>query len=184
LSLSKLDGVAQVSVNEERGSIRASFDKSIYPMDAIYGSAYIFIDRCYVFLDAESNGRIAVELRNRKKSKTSLEDMVGEFANELLSQSWRQRITDQNRLIIEAVTAQAFRGASGAAPALSELDDLDFTDDAFEDPLGISLSWEEKYGKEPAGPAVEGKPMGPLPPTQSGPPKRPEQKKPEGQSDE
>ena len=184
MSLSKLDGVAQLSVDPERGSIRATFDVSIYPMDAIYGAAYIFIDRCYVFLDLEAKDRIAVELRSRPESKKALEDMVGEFANELLSQAWRQRITDQNRLIIEAVTSQAFRGASSPAPALSELDDLDFTDEAFDDPLGISLSWEEKYGPDPVGPAVEGKPMGPLPPTDSGPPKRPELESAESSEDE
>jgi His-Xaa-Ser system protein HxsD len=144
-----------------------------------------------VFLDAVDADHIAVELRSRSESKANLETMVGEFANELLSQAWRQQITKQNRLIIEAVTAQAFRGANGFMPAppppLAELDDLDFTDEAFDDPLGISLSWEEKYGKDPVGPAIEGQPKGPPPKSDAGPPKRPTLGQPnqeEGNQDE
>ena len=184
MSLSKLDGVDQLAVNAERGSIRATFDISIirWMPSTVQRTSSSTGATCSSMSKKTSASRSS--WWSRSDSKTALEDMVGEFANELLSQAWRQRITDQNRLIIEAVTSQAFRGASSPAPALSELDDLDFTDEAFDDPLGISLSWEEKYGPDPVGPAVEGKPMGPLPPTNSGPPKRPELENSEPSDDE
>jgi hypothetical protein len=33
------------------------------------------------------------------------------------------------------------------APSLDDLEKFEFGDEAFEDPLGIAMSWEEKYGK-------------------------------------
>ena len=31
---------------------------------------------------------------------------------------------------------------------LSELEELELDDEPFDDPLGIAVSWEEKYGKK------------------------------------
>jgi hypothetical protein len=45
------------------------------------------------------------------------------------------------------VTAQALAGAMGP-PSLDELEKFDFSEDTFEDPLGIALSWEEKHKKK------------------------------------
>jgi len=61
---------------------------------------------------------------------------------------------------VEAVVSQAMAGASGGAVLddLGDLDDLEsFNDDVFDDPLGISESWEGKSSEqteprpEPAG---------------------------------
>jgi hypothetical protein len=82
-----------------------------------------------------------------------------------LTQAWRGLIVAANQPIIEAVAAQALAGAAGA-PGLAELGAMDFSEDTFDDPLGIAMSWEEKYGKEPVGPPVEGAPRG-APPGQA-----------------
>jgi formylglycine-generating enzyme required for sulfatase activity len=58
--------------------------------------------------------------------------------------AWRHQITQQNRATIEAVTMQPISRAVGP-PTLDELASFDFTEAAFEDPLGIATSWEEKY---------------------------------------
>ena len=52
------------------------------------------------------------------------------------------------------------RSTSGAmgAPSLDDLESFDFSSEAFEDPLGIALSWEEKYGKKTPPAAGEGPP--------------------------
>ena len=73
----------------------------------------------------------------------ALRAMVGEFANELLSQAWRQKIIEENRVILEAVTTQALSGAMGP-PTLDDLAAFDFTEDSFDDPFGIAMSCEEK----------------------------------------
>jgi hypothetical protein len=73
--------------------------------------------------------------------------MVGGFANELLSCAYRHRLAKDNRATVEAVTNAALAGALGP-PTLDELEDFDFSNEAFEDPLGIAQSWEDKYGKK------------------------------------
>jgi hypothetical protein len=76
-----------------------------------------------------------------------LTPLVGEFANELLSCAWRHQITQNNRALIEAVTTQAIGGAMGP-PSLDDLEKFDFSAEKLEDPLGIAVSWEEKYKKK------------------------------------
>ena len=77
-------------------------------------------------------------------------------SNELLSQAWRLKIVAENRAVIEAVTTQALAGAMGP-PTLDDLASFDFTEDGFDDPLGIAMSWEEKQQKKSAK-DTEGKP--------------------------
>lgn len=143
-----------VKAELSRGAVHLDVDPSIYPLDAIYGAAYIFIDRCYVFLDRPVAGGLRVTLQSKDESPAEpvLRALVGEFANELLSCAWRRQITAENRSIIEAVTSQALAGAMGP-PSLDDLADFDFSDDGFEDPLGIAQSWEEKHGRKVAKPA-------------------------------
>ena len=129
------------------GTVELSFDETLYPKDAIYGAAYVFIDRCYVHLDREADQRIKVSLR-AKASKADTSAWAGEFENELLSQAWRRQIVEENRAFIESMTTTALGGAAGP-PGLDDLLDMDIGDDsAFEDPLGIAMSWEEKYAKK------------------------------------
>ena len=128
-------------------------DENLYPKDAVYGAAYVFIDRCYVKLDRPSPGRLSVRLKPKPGVTLSAEAFAGELENELLAQSWRRMIVDENRKLIEQVTTQALSGAAGP-PGLDDLLAMDLDEDtAFEDPLGIAMSWEEKYKKKEA-PAV------------------------------
>jgi His-Xaa-Ser system protein HxsD len=134
------------------GSARITLDESVYPLDAVYSAAYVFIDRCYVLIDRADEGRLRVTLADKdgEGGDEVLRAMLGEFANELLSAAWRQQIARDNRSVIEATTMQAIAGAMGP-PSLDELADFDFTEEPFEDPLGISMSWEEKYAKKKKG---------------------------------
>lgn len=134
------------------GAIHLTLDESVYPLDAIYGAAYTFIDRCFVLIDRPKPGRHRVILSPKTGEPTdeALRTMAGELANELLSCAFRHRITRENRATIEAVTMQAIAGAMGP-PTLDELESFDFSEEAFEDPLGIAQSWEEKYAKKGEG---------------------------------
>ena len=144
-----------------RGAVNITVDASIYPLEAVYGAAYIFLDRCYVLLDRPDGGSLRVTLTSKAgdDDESTLRHMVGEFANELLSQAWRQKIVEENRAVIETVTAQALAGAMGP-PSLDELAAFDFSEDSFDDPLGIAMSWEDKYKKKPEGEPEGGSPGG------------------------
>ena len=149
----KLDGLPAelVSADLDQGSVSIMVDATLYPLEALYGAAYIFIDRCYVLLDKADAAHFRIVLAPKKgdADEKAVRSLVGEFSNELLSCAWRSKITDQNRALIEAVTRETFAGAMGP-PSLDDLAEFDFTEEPFEDPLGIAQSWEEKYKrKEP-----------------------------------
>jgi His-Xaa-Ser system protein HxsD len=138
-----------VSVDRGDGAVTFTVDEAIYPLEAIYGATFTFIDRCFVFLGRDGEGRVQITLGAKKlpADDEAIRGYVGELANELLACAWRSRILEQNRATIEAVTMQAVGGAMGP-PSLDELEDFDFSEEPFEDPLGIAMSWEEKYGKK------------------------------------
>ena len=51
---------------------------------------------------------------------------------------------------------EALATGAPAEPSLDDLANFDFTEEAFDDPLGIAMSWEEKYKKKtPAEEAAE-----------------------------
>ena len=156
MSTQTLDGFPKdLAVSDlAAGSVTLTVDAAVYPLEAVYGAAYIFIDRCFVLLDRPKAGSVAVTLAPKKGAAEAevLRQMAGEFANELLTQAWRQKIVEENRVILEMVTTQALAGAMAhQAPADPSLDDLasfDLTEESFDDPLGIAMSWEEKYKKK------------------------------------
>lgn len=132
-------------------AVQLMIDPAIYPLQAVYGAAYIFIDRCYVFLDRPGPEQLRVTLtaKSGQADAGALRALVGEFTNELLSCAWRHQITQDNRVLLETVTMQAIAGAMGP-PSLDDLANFDFSDQGFDDPLGIAMSWEEKHGKKKA----------------------------------
>ena len=131
------------------GAVQIEFDETFYPKDAIYGAAYVFIDRCYVFLDRAAPGRVRITLTPKKpQPPDELAAYLGEFANELLSCAWRNHLSNENRALLETVTVEAISSAlgprPGAGPTPDELANFDFSSQPFEDPLGIALSWEKQ----------------------------------------
>jgi len=138
----------RVAADLAASSVTMRVDAATYPLDALYGAAYVFIDRCYVLLDKpDASWRVTLAWKKGEPTADQLRALVGEFANELLSCAWRAKIAEQNRAVIESVTAQALGGAMGP-PSLDDLEKFDFSEESFEDPLGIALSWEEKHKKK------------------------------------
>jgi His-Xaa-Ser system protein HxsD len=138
-----------VSVEAAARAISLRVDASLYPLGALYGASYVFIDRCWVLLDRpdEKHFRVTLTWKKPDVPAAALEALAGEFMNELLSCAWRAKIAEESRSVIESVTARAYAGAMGP-PSLDELESFEFSEEAFEDPLGIAMSWEEKYGKK------------------------------------
>jgi His-Xaa-Ser system protein HxsD len=136
-------------VDAAAGSVRVTVDESVYPLEALYGAGYVFIDRCFLLIDRPDAQRFRVTLSPKAQGadEAALRALAGELLNELLSCAWRHKIAADNRATIEAVTMQALAGAMGP-PSLDDLKDFDFSEEPFEDPLGIAMSWEEKYKKK------------------------------------
>jgi len=141
-------------MDSARRSVRIEVDLDVHSRDAVLGAAYVFIDRCYVWLDKGSDGNLVVVLTARGGDDGTLEALAGDFGNELLAQSARAAVYERNGDLIQAIVNRALVGAGAGgdgAPAaldLSELESLELDDEPFDDPLGIAMSWQQKYGKK------------------------------------
>ena len=126
--------------------ISLELDEDVYPLDAIYGTSYLFIDRCYIFLDRASDKKVTLRLRGKNTlAQPQLEALAGEFANELLNQILRFRIGASTSKIREYYMARAFvshPAQSSIDALLAELDAEELEDDELE----ISVPWEQNDG--------------------------------------
>ena len=50
--------MSEPTITFGEGTVAIELDESLYPKDAIYGAAYVFIDRCYVHLDRVADKRV------------------------------------------------------------------------------------------------------------------------------
>lgn len=123
-------------------------DETVYPLEAIYGGSYLFVDRCFVFLSRPGPRVVTVRLTTRgPATPAELDALAGEFANELLSQATRLRLSRETARIREYYTAAALRAAA-AAPSVDDLlAELD-AEELGDDPLEITVPWEEKPGNK------------------------------------
>ena len=145
----------------------------IYPQETILNTAFIFIDRAYVFLDGNPGATVRVYLKSKNViSKQKSADMAGEFYNELLNQTMRNHLLKQNKQLREFCIGSAMLGAINDGVNLSnttttakeskfsnghdkefdkllkkELKLLEKEESAEADPLDILIPWGEKNKK-------------------------------------
>ncbi len=121
-------------------------DETVYPLEAVYGGAYLFVDRCFVFLSRPKPQVVNVRLTSRgPATPAELDALAGEFVNEILSQATRLRLSQATARIREYYTAAALRAAASAPSVDDLLAELD-AEELGDDPLEISVPWEEKQG--------------------------------------
>lgn len=106
-------------------------DTVLYTLDALFRVCYLFTDRCYLFL-SQGEGQAVVEVRfTRKSPESDLNEIAGEFSNELVNQMVRLDVAAETKGIRELIVAQAFAEADLLDRGGQEADYLD-------DPRGIS----------------------------------------------
>lgn len=128
--------------------ISFTVDESVYPLDAVYGACYLFLDKCFVFLSRPQPGAVDVRLTSRgSATSAALDALAGEFGNELLNQSLRLSLSQSTARIREYYTAAALRAAA-ATPSVDELLAELESEELLEDPLEIMVPWEEKHGNK------------------------------------
>jgi His-Xaa-Ser system protein HxsD len=123
--------------------LKFKINAKIYPLESVYQAAYFFLDQVYIFLDGEPQKEIQVIMKFKKEvNEKNLEELAGEFYNELLNQLLRHKISNANAKIREYVVAKALYSAvpSEVDELLKEVEE----DDWQEDPLGIAKTWEEQ----------------------------------------
>ncbi|HYD50924.1 MAG TPA: His-Xaa-Ser system protein HxsD [Terriglobales bacterium] len=135
-------------------SISFSLDETVYPLEAIYGAAYLFLDRCFVYLTRSRERTVEVRLTAREAASIEqLDTLAGELVNELLAQVARLRLAQSTARLREYYTAAALRAATQAPSIEDLLAELE-SEELGEDPLEIMVPWEEK--SEPKDPESSG----------------------------
>lgn len=144
-------------------SVKVSFKGQ--GLDAVRYAAYAVSDAAYVFIAPAGGAAVTVELT--PKTAAAAKGLARRFREELRDEKLRAAITDANRelrefMILKALSHEA-APVAGAAPEDSgltpeqekELDALIAQVESEikkesagggKDPLGITSTWEEKYG--------------------------------------
>lgn len=133
----------ELQFNLDKNQVSFNIHEELFVLDAVYGAAYLFVDRCWMFLTRPADNVVGVHLKTKEAAEESeLESLAGEFANELLNQAIRVRIGESTSTIREYTMARAFFTApvqSSIDALLAELD----AEELEEDELEISVPWEE-----------------------------------------
>lgn len=142
----------ELNIEENDGIFTVRVNPLVYSMDVIYSAAYVLLDKAYIVLDGDPEKEILVKIKPKAKS----DNMVAlEFNNELINYSEYKTNFERNKEIRQTILQRALLTND---PALAqdldkELMDDDFSeldDDIIDDPEGIAVPWEEKYGDKGA----------------------------------
>ena len=132
----------QIGYTIEEDVLSFSIDESIFPLDAIFGAAYLFVDRCFLFFSRSGDKSLLVHVKKKSEKGPSLEELVGEFGNELLNEVLRFRLAQSTSKIREYYMARAFMSHPAQSSIDSLLAELD-AEELEEDDLEISVPWEQ-----------------------------------------
>ncbi len=106
-------------------------NSDLYSREALFRVCYMFTDRCYLFLSQEEGSPIIHVRFTRKSPETGLNELAGEFSNELINQEVRLDVAAETKAIRELIVAQAFAEADLLGGGDSEADYVN-------DPRGVS----------------------------------------------
>ena len=135
------------TVQPAKNLVKLGVDEKIFPRPVTVAAAYMFIERCYVKLESAPRRRIQVQLKGKKKlGKSTLARLAEEFENELLHQLIRHQVAEKTNQLREVIVGRALFSAEPVGEPAQDApeEELDYLDD----PLGIAVPWEEKYGDD------------------------------------
>ena len=135
----------ELQYSTEADQVSFAVPESLIPLDAVYGAAYLFVDRCWVFLTRPADAEVGVHLKPKPDGESDLDALAGEFANDLLNQSLRVRIGESTASLREYYMARAFF----TTPVQRSIDAMTADLEAAEledDDLEISVPWEDGDG--------------------------------------
>ena len=136
-------------VDTKSNSVGVKLDEDVFPRPVGLAAAYRFLDRCYVLVERGPQKKLHVRLKGKEPlGRPALEALAGEFGNELLHQLMRYQVSERTEPLRAAIAGRALLSVESEQtcedPAGASADPLDFRDD----PLGIAVPWEEKYGDQ------------------------------------
>jgi len=128
-----------LEINKKDGYVMVSVNPKIYPLDIVLSAGYVFTERCYVLVDGDPEEELIVELRPKKKE--SIENLGRDFNNELINYANYAVRALKNERMREMIVQRALQTNSEEPKPGPDKP-------WFDDPEGIAVPWEEKYGKD------------------------------------
>jgi len=133
-------------INIEENSAIISVNPKLYSLDTVYSAAYVFLDRAYIVLDGDPEKEILIRLKPKDEGENP-EKLGSEFFNELINYADYQKRAEKTKKIREMLLERALiTNDPTVIPNPTEFEDLTDGEDYFDDPEGIAIPWEEKYG--------------------------------------
>lgn len=150
-----------IKIEDEKVILK--INPKLYPIDLIYSASYMFLDRVYVLLAGDPETEILVRLK--PKAKEELDNLGDEFMNELINYANYYKRSEQTINIREMLLHRAIMtndpDVINKPMDVQDIDDsvmekkeadflaaLDEEEDYIDDPEGIAVPWDDKYGKE------------------------------------
>jgi His-Xaa-Ser system protein HxsD len=131
------------NIKLENGSAIITLNPKIYQLEVIYSAAYVFLDRVYILLDGDPEKSIIVSIK--PKTKEDAKTLAMEFTNELINYADYKSRSEDTKHLREILLTRALITND---PAIAEQEEIiEDDDDYIEDPEGIAIPWEDKYGK-------------------------------------
>ncbi|MCX6802461.1 MAG: hypothetical protein NT067_05125 [Candidatus Diapherotrites archaeon] len=138
-----------------------SVNPKIFPLEIIYSSAYVFLDKAYFVIDGDPKTKIKVIMKAKKKiGKEKLEELALEFHNEMVNYSSYAIQSAKNQAVREAIIKRALAtnlGEEAAEEIAGEeekaggkAEKIDFSEEKdlyFDDPEGIAEPWTPEKAK-------------------------------------
>lgn len=148
----------------DRKHVTITINPRLYPLDVIYSAAYVFLDNFYIIMDGDPETGVVVKIFPKDSSDTK--DIEKRFNNELVNYAFYKRQVERNADIRKAIIQRALVTSElsgehdnitpeGQGNETGELEGPDA--DYIEDPEGIAIPWEEKFGKKAKGGRKGGK---------------------------
>lgn len=127
-------------INNMSNILKIKIKSDIFPIEAYYATSLFFLDKYYVYLDKKKD-QIEVIITPKEGIKMLVKEIEGDFRNELINNSLRIRISQNNLSIRQYIINQAL---FSSLPT-TEQKTLQSLNSYQDDPLGIAIPWEEKY---------------------------------------
>jgi His-Xaa-Ser system protein HxsD len=125
---------SNVEIDKKEGRALVSINPKIYSLDVVYSAAYVLLDKAHIILDGDPEEEIIAEII--PKGENTLKELAENFNEELLNYSVYKTQTEKNKGIRQAIMQRALLTGG--------FDEEEET----EDPEGIAVPWEEKYGED------------------------------------
>lgn len=119
--------------------MKIQIPKDLYNLSVIERAVFIFSDHYKTSIGLDSEGFYTVDLINIDNDSIDASSLEKEFLDMLNTESIRDKFSERSIALKELIVARALFGAT------HQVHEDDNNDD-FEDPEGIAIPWEEKYG--------------------------------------